>query len=85
LPELVATRRAEEDIGRLPPTIREALDSALLALIVDARQFGKELRGLLRGLWSARVGNYRVLYTIEESRVVVRAVRHRAVAYRERP
>jgi len=43
---------------------------------------GKRLLGRLEGLWSARVGNYRVLYTIEQSGVTVRAIRHRAVAYR---
>jgi mRNA-degrading endonuclease RelE of RelBE toxin-antitoxin system len=46
---------------------------------------GKQLVGRLRGLWSARVGSYRVLYTIEGSeaapRVIVRSIRHRAVAY----
>lgn len=46
---------------------------------------GKELRGRLRGLWSCRVGNYRILYTIEGSqrrqRVLVRAIRHRGFAY----
>src|SRR5919198_373804 len=38
----------------------------------------------LAGIWSARVGNYRVPYTIEQSTVIVRTVRHRAVAYRGR-
>jgi mRNA-degrading endonuclease RelE of RelBE toxin-antitoxin system len=46
------------------------------------------LRGHLRPLWSARVGSYRILYTIEgpeaSSTVVVRAIRHRSVAYRRR-
>jgi mRNA interferase RelE/StbE len=42
---------------------------------------GKQLVGRLSGLWSARVGNYRVLYTIEPSQSIVRAIRHRAVAY----
>ncbi len=46
---------------------------------------GKELRGPLRGLWSCRVGHYRILYTIEgtepSARVIVRTIRHRGVAY----
>jgi mRNA-degrading endonuclease RelE of RelBE toxin-antitoxin system len=41
--------------------------------------------GRLAGTWSARVGTYRILYTIEGPeagrRVVVRSIRHRAVAY----
>ena len=39
----------------------------------------------VRQFWSARVGTYRILYTIEgpeaSRRVVGRSIRHRAVAY----
>jgi len=45
---------------------------------------GKRLVGRMKGLWSARVGNYRVLHTIEQNGVIVRAIRHRAVAYHRR-
>lgn len=42
----------------------------------------------MRPLWSARVGSYRILYTIEgpeqSATVVVRAIRHRVLAYRRR-
>lgn len=57
----------------------------LTLLEADPEELGKELRGRLRGLWSCRVGNYRILYTIEgpkaRTRVIVRAIRHRGVAY----
>jgi len=40
----------------------------------------------MRGTWVAKVGSYRILYTIEgpeaSTTVVVRAVLHRAAAYR---
>ncbi len=56
-----------------------------LALIErDPETLGKRLVGRMKGLWSARVGSYRVLYTIEQSGVVVRAIRHRAIAYQPR-
>lgn len=62
----------------------------LTLLEADPKEIGKELRGRLRGLWSCRVGNYRILYTVEgmkaRTRVIVRAIRHRGVAYgRRRP
>ncbi|MDQ6749471.1 MAG: type II toxin-antitoxin system RelE/ParE family toxin [Actinomycetota bacterium] len=50
----------------------------------EPERAGKELVGRLQGLWSARVGHYRVLYTVEVGGVIVRAIRHRAVAYRRR-
>jgi mRNA interferase RelE/StbE len=56
-----------------------------LALIgLEPESAGQRLIGRLEGLWSARIGNYRVLYTIEPTGVIVRAIRHRAVAYRGR-
>jgi mRNA interferase RelE/StbE len=84
LPDLVLTRRAREDLATLPRPIQEAVIETLTLLEADPEGIGKELRGRLRGLWSCRVGDYRILYTIEgaaKTRVVVRAMRHRGVAY----
>jgi mRNA-degrading endonuclease RelE of RelBE toxin-antitoxin system len=61
--------------------MREAVVRTVVAIGLEPKEVGKPLVGRLRGLWSARVGSYRVLYTIEGSEVIVRAVRHRAVAY----
>jgi mRNA-degrading endonuclease RelE of RelBE toxin-antitoxin system len=85
LPELRLTRRALQDLQALPATAREAVVETLTLIAVEPEDAGKRLVGRLEGLWSARVGNYRVLYTIESSGVIVRAIRHRAVAYRRRP
>ena len=54
-------------------------------LLLDPRENGKPLRGRMRGTWVAKIGSYRILYTIEGTEavvtVVVRAVLHRAAAY----
>lgn len=42
---------------------------------------GEPLVGRLSGLWSARVGSYRVLYTVDARLLIVRAIRHRGSAY----
>jgi mRNA interferase RelE/StbE len=64
--------------------VREPVFETLVAIGLEPEQAGKQLVGRLRGLWSARVGNYRVLYTIEDGGAIVRAIRHRAVAYSRR-
>lgn len=64
--------------------MREAVAETIETIRLDPKAVGKPLLGRLRGRWSARVGNYRVLYTIEREQVVVRAIRHRGVAYRTR-
>ena len=84
MPELRLTRRARRDLEALPETLRDAVLETLIAIGVDPETAGKKLVGRLEGLWSARVGNYRLLYTLEGGLVIVRAIRHRAVAYRYR-
>ena len=86
MPELRLSRRARELLNDLPPDIQRAVVNAMDRLLLDPRQNGKPLRGRMRGTWVARVGSYRILYTIEGAEasvtVVVRAVLHRAAAYR---
>jgi len=88
LAELLLTNRAKRDLTALPRPFQEAIVETLTALELQPDELGKELRGRLRGLWSCRVGNYRILHTIEKKgrgiRVIVVAIRHRAVAYRRR-
>jgi len=70
----------------LPPDLRVAVVHAIDRLVLDPRSEGKPLRGRMHGLWVAKVGSYRILYTIEGSEpsvtVVVRALLHRSLAYR---
>ncbi len=82
---LVLTARARDQLNRLPHSLRNAVLQTLADLAVEPDVVGKALMGRLTGTWAARVGNYRVLYTIEgpstSPRVVVRSIRHRAIAY----
>jgi mRNA interferase RelE/StbE len=84
LPELRLTRHARDELALVPASLREAVLATLEAIALAPDQAGKRLVGRLANLWSARVGSYRVLYTIEKRHVVVRSIRHRAVAYRGR-
>ncbi|MFT4030045.1 MAG: type II toxin-antitoxin system RelE/ParE family toxin [Protaetiibacter sp.] len=56
------------------------------ALAENPRRVGKPLRDELSGIWSARRGDYRVIYTIDDRIVVVDVLRidHRRDAYRPR-
>jgi mRNA interferase RelE/StbE len=72
------------DLAKLPGPVREAVVQTVMAIGLAPEEAGKPLVGRLRGLWSARVGSYRVLYTVEDGGVLVRAIRHRAVAYGRR-
>jgi mRNA-degrading endonuclease RelE of RelBE toxin-antitoxin system len=84
LAELLLTNRAKQDLAALPRTFQEAVLETLTSLELRPDELGKELRGRLMGLWSCRVGSYRILCTIDGKRVIVRAIRHLAVAYGRR-
>jgi mRNA interferase RelE/StbE len=54
------------------------------ALAEAPRRVGKQLVGELGGLWSARRGDYRIIYEIDddERTVLVHRVQHRRDVYR---
>jgi mRNA interferase RelE/StbE len=64
----------------------DAVEEAL-ALLQREPLAGYPLRGRLRGLYSLRVGSYRIIYQLTDSDSTVRvaAVRHRSVAYHTDP
>lgn len=82
------TREAQRDFEALRAKLQEPVLNALTDLEIDPEAAGKRLLGRLRGLWSARIGSYRVIYSIEGSRrsqkVIVRAIKHRSAVYEQR-
>ena len=77
-----AKRAIEHD---LPEPVAVAVVEFLYGpLAADPHRVGRPLRFELEGYWSARRGQYRVIYSIHEDEVLVRVVRisHRADAYR---
>ena len=61
-------------------------NAALSALRGPIGQLGKALVGELAGLFSARRGDYRIIYAIEDGSniVMVHRVQHRGSVYRPR-
>jgi mRNA interferase RelE/StbE len=80
---LTIARQASRDLESLPADVVARLDSKILALRSDPRPAGvKKLKGEI-DLWRIRVGDYRVIYSIDDrARVVdIVRVRHRSKAY----
>jgi mRNA-degrading endonuclease RelE of RelBE toxin-antitoxin system len=68
----------------LPESVAVAVVDFLFGpLAADPYRVGKPLRFDLEGYWSARRGQYRVIYSIHDNEVLVRVVRisHRADVY----
>lgn len=83
---LVLARRARRELLALDWPLIDAIEDAL-GLLEREPQAGHALRGKLRGLYSLRVGAYRILYQLTDAERTVRvaAIRHRGVVYRVDP
>jgi mRNA interferase RelE/StbE len=73
-----------KDLKPLPKRVRErALETVENVLANDPFQ-GKPLSGSYKGLYRFRIGEYRIIYSIERDKLVVFVlrIRHRKDAYR---
>jgi mRNA interferase RelE/StbE len=82
LPRLVLARRARRDLLELGWPLIDAIEDAL-GLLEREPYAGKALRGRLTGLYSLRVGVYRILYQVTDQGKTIRvaAIRHRSTSY----
>ena len=73
----------EEDIPALSAAWKERIRSAIEEKLSPSPQdFGKPLRQSLRGYRKLRVGDYRIVFRIEQNTVYVLAILHRSVVYK---
>lgn len=85
--EIQITPEGLRHLNNLPEKVRDAALAALRGPIRESpRQLGKALVGELKGLYSARRGDYRIIYGIDDSTqtVIVHRIQHRGSAYRPR-
>lgn len=80
-----ASRRVEQEIADLPVGMRERVIQAIRRLREDPRPRGaRKMMGEMRGAWRIRVGDYRIIYDVDDDQrlVVILMVMHRREAYR---
>ena len=85
--EVEWSRRALRSLERLPEGVATAaIELAYGAIARHPRRVGKPLRFEFEGMWSARRGDYRIIYEVLDDRkvIVVAAIEHRSDAYRRR-
>jgi mRNA interferase RelE/StbE len=82
-----ATPEARRHLSGLPEKIHAAVIETIFGSIaMNPHRAGHRLRGELEGLHSARRGDFRVVYEIDEPRhvVIVHRAAHRRDVYRRR-
>ena len=75
---------AAKSLAKIDKLTRLRIVGAIELLAIDPRPPGvKLLRGGEQGRWRARVGDYRIVYTIEDDRLIVLVLRvaHRREVY----
>lgn len=84
---IVWTATARRAIRRVPEKVATAVVEFLYETVAaNPQRVGKPLKFALTGLHSARRGDYRLVYRIDDERhrVEIVAIEHRADVYRER-
>lgn len=85
--EVEITPEGLRHLNRLPDKVKAAVVETIFGPIAENRhRAGKPLKGELQGLYSARRGEFRVIYEIDEATrvVLVHRAQHRRSAYRGR-
>lgn len=81
--QVKVTKRFERKLGRLALNVQTVVLERASELGISP-YLGKRLKGSLQGLYSLRVGEYRVIYWIDEEKMVIwlLEVEHRRRVYR---
>jgi mRNA interferase RelE/StbE len=67
---ILYTEEAAYRIGKLDKTVKERVGKAILRL-AEHPELGKRLTGLLSDRWSYRVGDWRILYKVKKTEVLI--------------
>lgn len=74
--QIVVTDSARKEFAALPTSVRRRIDARLLSLEQNPRPSGiKALQGQKGTYYRLRVGNYRVIYQVQDNVLVVLVVK----------
>ena len=79
---LVYTKRAIRNIEKLDTVVKKQISSKILLLAKDPLKNAKKLIDFRLGQYRRRIGNYRIIFDIEGSDIVVLRIRHRKEIYK---
>ena len=82
--EIIIKPTAEKSLDSIPRSTRRRIADALEGLRDDPRPAGVVKLAGTENLWRIRIGNYRVVYGIDDDRLIVLVLRvaHRKDVYR---
>ena len=85
MPPVVFTSQAEENLAKLDKQIAQRILKKIRWLVENVGTLTPEPHtGQFQGVYKLRVGDYRVLYTLEDEQnlIVIRLIKHRREVYK---
>ncbi len=74
----------EKDLTKINATIKLRIKNAIEEkLMIDPVKFGYPLRKTLKGYRKLRIGDYRIVYKIENEYIFILGIRHRKEIYKK--
>lgn len=75
---------AKKQIEALPDNIRSKVITVLAEVLAKNPFIGKALKAELKGLYSYRIGDYRIIYDVVRHELLIQVIKvmHRREAYR---
>ncbi len=80
--QFVYTKRAVKDIRRLNSEIRLRIKTALERYVENPLQFAQRLTNPEMGTYRFRIGDYRVVFDMDDENLIILKVGHRKDIYR---
>lgn len=72
----------KHDIPSLPAAVKARVKSAIeTKLIEHPEEYALPLRRTLKGYWKLRIGDYRVVFEFDHSRIIILGISHRKKIY----
>ena len=79
---LYVDKVVKEDIPKISGSYKDRIKQAIeTRLMTEPDLYGKPLRRSLKGYFKLRVGDYRIVFRIENQKVKIFAIAHRRVVY----
>ncbi len=82
--KLVYTKRAVKDIQNLDNNVRKRIGKALIRYREDLMKKAEKLTDFAFGTYKFRIGDYRIIFDIEDKDIVVLRVGHRREIYKRK-
>lgn len=80
---IIYTEKFERDVRRIKDNLVKERVSKQIEKIVENPEVGKPLRYGLKGEWTIRVKPYRIIYAVQDDKLILLRFEHRKEVYED--